>query len=232
MVGKLAEFLYHVFLGVRIFVRADVHALAYEYGILSLEILLEQGVGKFIRLRFEEVKMVHAILLAADFRFVVGKGERVGGDVYLRYDFYKLGCRLVLEVDKLLLGVKAVAGSQSGISVRLQTEGGICLVPVVTEKLLEAVVVEVHLQGVHLIISHDFHQVLQIRHRDKFPTTVYHESTDRIVGVIADDSLGQLMVGSLFRNLQKGACAPVKSGRSGGGERHTVGYFDGISFFS
>ena len=100
------------------------------------------------------------------------------------------------------------------------------------EILFESVVVQMHLQGIHLIISHDFRQILQIRHRDKFPAAVYHESPDGIVGIIADGSFRKLVPAGLFRYLQKGACTPVKSGRSRGGECHAVGYLDGITFFS
>ena len=113
----------------------------------------------------------------------------MGRNINLRNDFHEVGCCLFLEVDELFLGIRAVTGSQSRISIRLQTESSIRLIPVVLEILLESVIVQMNLQRIHFVVSHDFYQVLQIRHRYELTTAVYHEAAKRIVGIISDYSL-------------------------------------------
>ena len=113
----------------------------------------------------------------------------MGGNVNFRNDFHEVGCRLFLEIDEFFLGVRAVTGCQSRISLRFQSEGSVSLVPVVLEVLLESVIVQMDLHGVHFVVSHDFHQVLQISHRNELTATVYHETAKRIIGIITNRSL-------------------------------------------
>ena len=156
----------------------------------------------------------------------------MGGNVNFRNDFHEVGCRLFLEVDEFFLGVRAVTGCQSRISLRFQPESSVSLVPVVLEVLLESIIVQMDLQGVHFVVSHDFHQVLQISHRNELTATVYHETAKRIIGIITNRSLRERAFLILFRQLQECACAPVKTGRGGSGDGYTVGYLDGVTFLT
>ena len=75
MVGESTEFFYHVFLRVRVFVCTDMYTLAYEYRIVALQIFFEQSIYEFVSFRLEQVEMIHAVLLASDFRFVMGESQ-------------------------------------------------------------------------------------------------------------------------------------------------------------
>ena len=74
-VGKGAELLYHGLLGVGVFVSSDVYLLAHEYGILTLEVLGEEGVEEGVEVVVEEVEVIHTILLRAELLAIMGEGE-------------------------------------------------------------------------------------------------------------------------------------------------------------
>ena len=109
-------------------------------------------------------------------------------NINFRYNLYKVGCSLFLKINKFFFRIRTVAGCESRISFGLQTESSISLVPVVIKILLESIIIQMDLQGIHLVISHYFYQILKIAHRNKFTTAVYHESPDGVVGVVADYS--------------------------------------------
>ena len=151
-VGELAELLDNILLGIRVLIGTDMHALATEYGVLTLQILAEQTIDKLISFGVEQIEVVHTILLRADFGHIVCKGQRVCRHVDFgnNLDITLLGANL--HIDKLLLGVMAIFGSQTGICVALKTERRLRLRPIVVEILLETIVVKMHLQGVHLVV--------------------------------------------------------------------------------
>ena len=70
---KARNFFYHVFLRVRVFVCTDMYTLAYKYRIVALQIFFEQSIYEFVSFRLEQVEVIHAVLLASDFRFVMGE---------------------------------------------------------------------------------------------------------------------------------------------------------------
>ena len=75
MVGESTEFFYHVFLRIRVFVCTDMYTLAYEYWIVAFQIFFEQSIYEFVSFRLEQVEVIHAVLLASDFRFVMGESQ-------------------------------------------------------------------------------------------------------------------------------------------------------------
>ena len=140
----------------------------------------------------------------------------MGGHVYFRDNLHVHACGLLLEVDELGLGVVAVTGGQSGVGVALEAECGVGAVPVPSEVLLEAVVVEVNLEGVHLVVGHDAGELAQIAHRDVLAAAVHHEAADAVVGPVEDPAAGQFNASGLsvslqgtVRHLQQGLRSPV-----------------------
>ena len=180
MVGKVAEFLHHFLLGVGIFIGSDVHYLTTEHGVLALQILLEEPIHKLVGLGIEEVEMIHAIFPGTDFWLVMGEGERMGRHVYLGDDVDAILLCQFLEFDELSLGIAAILRRESRIGVAFQAESCRGLRPVVTEILSESVIVEMNLQGVHLVIRHHLDQRAQIRHRDELSAAIHHEASQPI----------------------------------------------------
>ena len=96
--------------------------------------------------------MVHTIFVAAEFWLILGESQHMGRRVDFGYYLHAALLGEYLKVDKLLLGVVAVASCKSGKSLTLEAKCSLCLHPVATEKLSKTVVVKVNLQGVHFII--------------------------------------------------------------------------------
>ena len=180
MVGEVAEFLHHLLLGVGILIGTDVHYLTTEHGVLALQILLEEPIHKLVGLGIEEVEMIHAIFLGTDFRLVMGEGERMSRHIYLGDDVDAILLCQLLEFDELCLGVAAILRRESRISIAFQSEGCRGLRPVVTEILSESVIVEMNLQGVHLVIRHHLDERTQIRHRDELSAAIHHEASQPV----------------------------------------------------
>ena len=180
MVGEVAEFLHHLLLGVGILIGSDVHYLTTEHGVLALQILLEEPIHKLVGLGIEEVEMIHAIFPGTDFRVVMGEGERMGWHIYLGDDVDAILLCQLLEFDKLSLGIAAILCRESRIGVAFQSEGCRGLRPVVTEILSESVIIQMNLQGIHLVIRHHLDQRAQIRHRDELSAAIHHEASQPV----------------------------------------------------
>ena len=73
-------------------------------------------------------------------------------DVDFRNDFNSLGGGIGNEVTVFLLGVRAVACGQLGEIAAFHAECGLSLVPIVIVMILEAVVIQMDMEGVHLVI--------------------------------------------------------------------------------
>ena len=232
VVGILAELLNDFFLGVGIFVRADMHALAAEHGLLAAEIFVEERVHKLIGLGIEKVEVVCAVLLAGQFGLVMRESERVCGAVDFGNDFHALLLRPLLQVDKFLLRVRAVLCREAGISVALQAEGSLRLAPVVAEELLETVVVEVDLQRVHLIIGHDAHEVAQVGDGNVLAAAVYHEAAQGVLGHIYCHALGQGGRAVFVADLQHGARSPLQALYRLGVETNALAYGHAVALFA
>ena len=119
VVGELTEFLHHFALGVGVFVGAYVHTLATEHRLLALKIFLVEVIHEGVSSRIEKVKMVHAILLAAQFRAILSECQRMSRSINLRNDFHTACLAKLLKLNKLFLRVMSVFSSQAGISVAL-----------------------------------------------------------------------------------------------------------------
>ena len=147
------------------------------------------------------------------------KRQRVGGYVDLGEDFHALRGGFALESTELFLRIATVARSKSGEEVAFETESGGRLRPIVAEVLLEAVIVEVYLQGVHLIIGHHLDELAQIVHGDVFAADIDHETAHRIGGAVGGYTTGEGMRAGLFADLQNGARTPKCTLCGGGGDR-------------
>ena len=215
VIGESTELLNHFFLGIGILVRTDVHALAAENGVRAFEIFLEESVEEGVSFRIEEIEVVHSVVFTGDFGLIVCKCQGVSRRIDFGNDFNVVLLGVDLKIDELLLGVVAVASGKTGIGFALQAESGLCLVPIVVEVLTEAVVVEVNLQGVHLVISHGFHKLVHILDGEELATYVQHETTQFIFGYIGRYAARELTVLVLLGNLQQRACCPIGTLRSG-----------------
>ena len=232
VVGILAELLNDFFLGVGIFVRADMHALAAEHGLLAAEIFVEERVHKLIGLGIEKIEVVCAVVLAGQFGLVMRESERVCGAVDFGNDFHALLLRPLLQVDKFLLRVRAVLCREAGISVALQAEGSLRLAPVVAEELLETVVVEVDLQRVHLVIGHDAHEVAQVGDGNVLAAAVYHEAAQGILRHVYCHAFGQGGRAVFVADLQHGARSPLQALYRLGVETNALAYGHAVALFA
>ena len=109
--------------------------------------------------------------------------------VYLGDDLYAQCCSIEDELAELSFRVAAVLGREARKLLALQAEGGIRLVPVLVEIGRKAIVIEVHLQTVHLIVSHRAHQSAQVVQRDILAPAVHHQTAKRVVRAVENLSL-------------------------------------------
>ena len=98
--------------------------------------------------------MVHAIFFRSEVRAIVCERERVGRGINLRDDFHAILFSQFLQGDEFSFRIAAVAGSQPRIGVAFKTEGGLRLRPVIVKIFFEAIIVQVQVQGVHLVEPH------------------------------------------------------------------------------
>ena len=209
-----------------------MHFLSTEYRFVSFQILLKETIHKLISFRIEQVEVIHAIFFAADLRFIMCKGKSMCRSIDLGNDLYIKILGQLLQVDKFTFSVISVFGSQSGIRIRLQTERSISLRPIMFKVLFKAIIIQVNLQSIHLVISHDLHIVLKESKRNKLTSAVYHEATHGIVGKIAQSSFRELVVFTLFRDLEQSTGSPIYAYTFGSSQQDTVGYFYRITFFT
>ena len=194
VVREGAELLHHLLLGVGIFICADVYTRSAEHRLFPVQILSPEIVHEGIHLGVEQVQMVHPIFLASQRGIILRKGQGMGRSVKLRDDLHTILLCQNLQVDKLLLGIMAILGRETGIGVTFHAEARLGTTPVIAEILAETIVVEMYLQGIHLIVRHDACQMAQIGDGNKLTSAVYHESTQAIVGLVGNLSFGKSLV--------------------------------------
>ena len=186
---------------------SDMYVRTDEHGLLPAQIFMKERIEKAIGFRTVKVKMIHAILPAAYLRLVMRKGQRMCRHVNFRNHIHAIGHAQALQVSKLLLGIGSVLGRQPGKAVTLQAEGGIGAVPVVAIKLWEAVIIEMHLQLIHLIKGQYLDTLPQILHRKELTAHIEHKSAMGKARIITRLALGQA-IGLPAKHLQKGTCGP------------------------
>ena len=152
----------------------------------------------------------------------------MGRRVDLRDDVHSLCGSLLDEVAELGLGVGAVDGRKPGIGGALEAEGRVAQRMGGIVDIGGAVVVEVHLKGVHLIIGHYPDELLKVAHRDVFPADIEHEAADGIFGHV-DGGAGGDAAAVELRELQDGACGPVEARGGGGGHVDAFADAHGVS---
>ena len=140
----------------------------------------------------------------------MGECQHVGRRINLGNNLHSILLGKLLQLNEFCLCITPVTGCQSGIGVTFQTESGRSLHPVIVEQLPESVVIEVKLQGVHLIIAHDFDELAQIAHRDILASDIEHESAQRVLRFINNRTAGQAqgLPLSFVKQLEQCACSP------------------------
>ena len=209
-----------------------MHTGTYEYWIVPFQVFLEKSVHEPISLRIRQVQMVHSILLAPQFRIITTERQCMRRRVYFRNHLYKILCGLILEINEFFLGVISVTGCQARKRLTLQTESRVCLVPVMIEKLLETVVVQMNMQHIHLIVRQHSRQIAQIRHRNELTSTINHKTTHPIIRIIADGTFRQLAVVRLLADLKQGSRGPIHTNRLGSAHPYMLGHRHRITFLS
>ena len=209
-----------------------MHAWTAEHRLLATEILLPEIVHEGIYFGVEEVKVIHSIVLTGQLGLVLCEGQDVCGSIYLGYDIHSVLLSQLLELYKLLLGIGAVLGGQAGISVTLKAEARLSLAPVIAEVLAETAVVEVHLQGVHLIVRHHLGQIAQVRDGDVLASAVDHETAHTVIGLVGDDALGQSLAFCLLVDLQQCTCSPHDTLGGGSCEGHIGSDVDAVTLLA
>ena len=231
-VGKFAEFFHHLLIFIRIFIRTNMNSWSSEYRFLPFEILFKKCIHKFIGLGVEQIQMVHAIFFTTNFWFIMSEGQCMGGSIYFRNNFNKTSFCLLLQVNKFLFRIISIPCSQTGESFRFQTESSVSLIPIMVEKLFETIIIQMNLQRIHFIISHNPNIILQSIQRNKFTPTINHKSPHFIIRIITDCSLRQVMVILLLCHLQQSTRSPIYSNRFRGRQRDTISNTDSISLFA
>ena len=71
MIGKFTEFLYYIFLFIRIFIGTDMDPFTSKHRISSFQIFTEQAIDKLVGFRFEQIQVIHTIFFATDLRTIL-----------------------------------------------------------------------------------------------------------------------------------------------------------------
>ena len=119
------------------------------------------------------------------------EGEGVCRGVDLGNDGDALPERLFLELAESLVRIITVLRGQSGEGFALDPEARRGLGPVVLEELLHAVVVQVDLEGVHLVVGEHPDEVFEVGEVEILAGHVEHKATHRESGVVDHRSAGQ-----------------------------------------
>ena len=209
VVGEFAEFFYHLLVTIAIFVGTNIHALATEYRILAFEVFAEYAIDEGVGLGVEHVEVVHAVFLATELRLVVYESQAVCWYVDFGDHFNIVVFAQDLQVDKFLLGIVAILGSQTRVLCALETESRRGLVPIAAKELTETIVVEVHLERIHFIVSHSLYQIVQIVDRHKLARYVNHKTAQFVHGYVHGFALRQC--GVLFGELEQCTCCPERT---------------------
>ena len=160
VICKLSKLLNQFGCFIGIFIRTHMYPFTTEYWLVTLQIFFKQGVYKRIGLRWEQIQMIHTILLTTYFGFITWKCQRMCRNIDLRNNFNPQCHCLFLQIDKFFLGIKTVIGRQSGIHIRFQPKSRISIRKVIIEEFFVSVIIQMNLQSIHLVVRHDFNQIL------------------------------------------------------------------------
>ena len=100
------------------------------------------------------------------------------------------------------------------------------------EELFKAIIIQVNLQSIHLVISHNLHIILKERKRNKLSTAIYHKATHSVVRKVTQSTFRKLMIFALFRNLKQRTGSPIYPYAFGSSQQDTIGNFHRIAFFA
>ena len=201
-VCKGPELFYDIFLFIGIFIGTNVYTRTTENRLIAFQVFLEQSIHESISFGIEQIQMIHAIFFTTQFRLVMTESQRMCRSIYLRYDFDELGGCIQLKIYEFLFGIITVAGCQSGEGFTFQTESGIRFIPIMTEELLETVIVQMYLENIHLVVRHHLDQIAQVSHRNELTTTVHHKATYGVIRPVTYLSFRYTMILCLFTNLE------------------------------
>ena len=230
VVSKFTELFYHLLIAVAIFVSTDVYLLTAEHGIFTFKIFAEDAIDEGIGFGVEHVEVIHAVILTTEFGFVVYECQAVSGHVNFGDNFNIVVFTQNLKVDEFLLCVVTVLSGKSRVLSALKAESRRSLIPIVTEELAETIVVEVHLKGIHLVISHYLHQVVEVINGHKLTGYVNHETAQFINGHVNGFTLGERLI--LFRKLEQCTCCPESSLSCSGGYSNMLTDIKAVTFLT
>ena len=218
--NEFAETLAGGGVAVAVLVRADMEAGTGEDWVRAAKVLGIEAVEERDEGRIVEVEVRVVVVLGCQRRTVVRESQAMGRHVELRDDLHAHRPGIADELTHLLLRVAAVDGGQAGEDFALHAEGGIGVVPAVLELVLEAVVVEVQLQGVHLVVRHDVDERIEIAQGVELACCIEHEAANGIVGLVGNGEAGKQSLGRhsgfVFRkvrglHLEQRLCSPQGS---------------------
>ena len=98
------------------------------------------------------------------------------------------------------------------------------------EELFETVVVQMDLEGVHLVVRHHLHVVAQVLDGEELAAAVDHEAAHGVVRPVAHVAAGQGVVLALLADLKQGAGGPVDACRGGGVEHDVLAHAHAVAF--
>ena len=136
-----------------------------------------------------------------------------------------------LEVAELFLRIGTVLRRQPREAFAFQTESRIGLVPVVSEKLHETVVIQMHLQLIQLVERKNLHIVTQKIHRKELAGHVNHESPVRIEREVRSPTFHQSFR-LVMNHLEQGTRPPENTFRSRSLNRDLTPDIHPVSFFA
>ena len=216
-VGERAEVLRRLLV---VLVRPDVQVRPREDGIVPVQVLAVEPVEELQESRRLEVEVVLAVLLAREIRTVLREAERMGRRVDLGNDRHALRRGPLHERAELVLRVAAVLRRQARIGLALETE----------RRVPAAVVVEMHVELVHLVARELVDDAVEEGHRIVLAPDVQHRAADAVLRLIPHDALAHRHAPELLQRLASPQKPPLALGdkrRAGLRERQHVALVGG-----
>ena len=135
--------------------------------------------------------MVGSVFFASQRWTVMCESQRMCRSIKLRDNLHAHLLGIKDKIVEPFLGIVAVLGGQAGEEFTLDTESRIGLVPIAVEVIAESIIVQMHLQGVHLVIREQMNQAVQIGEGNVLTAHIYHHTAHRIGRCIGNGSAGK-----------------------------------------
>ena len=106
--------------------------------------------------------MVGSVFLASQRWTVMCESQRMCRSIKLRDNLHAHLLGIKDKIVEPFLGIVAVFSRQFGEVGAFHAESRISLVPISVKEIAESIIVQMHLQGVHLVIREQINQAVQI----------------------------------------------------------------------